>query len=53
MQKIFGSFTAALLILGVVSLSGCNTIGGAGKDIQKGGEAIEKCADGTAKPCKR
>ena len=26
-------------------LSGCNTIGGIGKDVKKGGEAIEKAAE--------
>ena len=34
------------LILGALSLllAGCNTIHGVGKDIEKGGEAIEKAA---------
>ena len=26
-------------------LAGCNTVEGAGKDIQKGGQAIERAAD--------
>jgi entericidin B len=30
--------------LAVAFLAGCNTIEGAGKDIQKGGQAIEKAA---------
>ncbi len=34
--------TAAVLGLG---LSSCNTVHGAGKDIQKGGQAIENSAD--------
>jgi len=29
----------------VLALAGCNTIEGLGKDIQKGGEKIEKAAD--------
>jgi predicted small secreted protein len=33
-----------LAIAGVISLSACNTIEGMGKDIKKGGEAIEKAA---------
>jgi predicted small secreted protein len=33
-----------LAIAGVFSLSACNTIEGMGKDIKKGGEAIEKAA---------
>lgn len=32
------------LLLGMASLSGCNTIEGMGKDIKKGGEIIEKAA---------
>ena len=29
----------------VFVLAGCNTVGGVGKDIKKGGEAIEKAAE--------
>lgn len=36
---------AALLALAMVGLSGCNTVEGFGKDVQKGGEAIEGAAD--------
>lgn len=31
-------------LIAVFQLSACNTIGGVGKDIQKGGEAIERSA---------
>jgi predicted small secreted protein len=34
----------ASAILALAFLAGCNTIEGAGKDIQKGGQAIEKAA---------
>ena len=34
----------AFAILALALLAGCNTIEGAGKDIQKGGQAIEKAA---------
>lgn len=34
-----------LLMMVVVSLSACNTVHGLGKDIEKGGEAIQKSAD--------
>jgi predicted small secreted protein len=35
-----------LCIVGMaLALSACNTIGGFGKDVKKGGEAIEKAAD--------
>ena len=35
----------ALILLSVFALAGCNTMEGLGKDIQKGGEKIEKAAD--------
>jgi len=34
----------ATLIASLFALAGCNTIEGVGKDIKKGGEAIEKKA---------
>ena len=37
------TFAAAFFVLG--ALAGCNTIEGVGKDIKKGGEAIEKKAN--------
>ena len=42
MKKILGSLIA-VLFLGMV-LSGCNTVKGAGQDIQSGGHAISKAA---------
>ena len=39
MKKIFAFIAMCAL------LAGCNTIEGVGKDIKKGGEAIEKAAD--------
>ncbi len=33
---------SALLLLVCFTLSACNTISGVGKDIEKGGEAIQK-----------
>lgn len=35
----------ALMILSIGTLAACNTIEGAGKDIESGGEAIEDAAD--------
>ncbi|WP_374336012.1 entericidin A/B family lipoprotein [Leeia sp.] len=32
------------LLAALLGLSGCNTVKGVGKDIQKGGEAIQKAA---------
>lgn len=36
--------SAIIALIAVFQLSACNTVGGMGKDIQKGGEAIEKSA---------
>jgi entericidin B len=35
---------AVSLMLAILMLAGCNTMEGMGKDIQKGGQAIEKAA---------
>lgn len=32
------------VILAALALAGCNTLEGVGKDVKKGGEAIEKAA---------
>lgn len=42
MNKIFA--VLALLVAGI-GLSACNTVEGAGQDIQRGGEAIEDTAN--------
>jgi len=42
MNKMFAVF---LMVASVFVLSACNTMGGAGKDIQKGGEKLENAAD--------
>ncbi|MCK7592225.1 entericidin A/B family lipoprotein [Pseudomarimonas salicorniae] len=46
MKRVLGS---ALLVLVILALAGCNTLQGAGKDIQKAGEAIERAAKGNKK----
>lgn len=38
MKKLFA------LMAVIAFLTGCNTVQGVGKDIQKGGEAVEKAA---------
>ena len=43
MRKFFYSTIASLLA--AAFLAGCNTMEGLGKDIKKGGEAIEQAAD--------
>ena len=41
-KRIFASLLAALYFVGVFgTLAGCNTMEGAGKDIEKGGKAIK------------
>jgi predicted small secreted protein len=35
----------ASILLAALALAGCNTVEGFGKDVKKGGEAIEKAAD--------
>ena len=40
------SFVAVVLgLFAAVMIAGCNTIGGIGKDVKKGGEVIEKAAE--------
>lgn len=45
--RIF-ALLALLAAAGVVA-AGCNTVKGAGKDIQKGGEAVEDAAESVEK----
>lgn len=40
---------ATLLVLATLFLAACSTVEGLGKDIQKGGEAIERAADKASK----
>ena len=45
MNKILSLFGFLLVaVLAVVSITGCNTMEGFGRDMQKAGEAIEKKA---------
>ncbi|HMV18247.1 MAG TPA: entericidin A/B family lipoprotein [Zoogloea sp.] len=37
-------FVALMGVFAVLLLTGCNTVHGIGKDIEKGGEAIQKVA---------
>jgi len=36
--------TLALLLLGTLALNACNTVNGAGKDVQKAGQSIERAS---------
>jgi entericidin B len=41
-RKIFASLLSTLLLAGVFgTLAGCNTVAGAGQDIEQGGKAIK------------
>ncbi len=41
-KKTFVSFLTACFLIGTLAaISGCNTVEGAGKDIEKGGKAIK------------
>lgn len=45
-MKVFTKLLLGSMALWMVlSVTGCNTIRGVGKDIKKGGEAIEKAAE--------
>lgn len=46
-MKTFKKVVAVLLISALIGIGmlGCNTFRGAGKDIQRGGEAVENAAD--------
>ncbi len=52
LRKLLGLFAAMALVTGSSLLSACNTMEGAGKDIEAGGKAIQKCADITDPSCK-
>lgn len=38
-------FTAFAMLCAMIFLTGCNTMKGAGQDIQRGGEKLEDAAD--------
>ncbi|HRK65767.1 MAG TPA: entericidin A/B family lipoprotein [Terricaulis sp.] len=45
MSKSISPLLAAAAILGVASLGACNTVQGAGEDLQQAGEHVEERAD--------
>lgn len=45
MSRKFASSLVALAALGSLSLAACNTVEGAGEDLQSAGEAIEETAE--------
>jgi predicted small secreted protein len=52
MNKLIATFATLLMLAGASSLVGCNTMQGAGKDVQASGKAIQKCADPNDSTCK-
>lgn len=42
MDKLIAGLFAATTLLGAVSLSGCNTVEGAGKDVERAGEKVQE-----------
>ena len=45
MRKLFAAFLLGAFALGLVGVSGCNTMAGAGKDVQRGGQKLENSAE--------
>lgn len=44
-QQTMKKLMAVLMVVGLVGgLAGCNTVAGAGKDVQRGGQAVEDAA---------
>jgi len=41
MAHLMKSLTTVLLVAGLLTLAGCNTVKGVGQDLQKAGSAIE------------
>ncbi len=38
------TFALMIAVLGLVALSGCNTVAGIGKDVQRGGQVLQDAA---------
>jgi len=45
MRMLKKAILTLVAVLVVLSVAGCNTVRGVGKDLKKGGEAIERAAD--------
>jgi predicted small secreted protein len=45
MRKLLSAVLLGAFVAGLVGLAGCNTMKGAGQDIQKGGQKLEDSAD--------
>lgn len=45
MKKSLGSLVAVAAVFALLSIAGCNTVEGAGKDVEAAGEAVQDAAD--------
>jgi predicted small secreted protein len=45
MRKLLSTVLLGAYVLGMLGMAGCNTMKGAGQDIQKGGQKLEDSAD--------
>jgi entericidin B len=45
MRKLLSAVVLGTFVAGLLGMAGCNTMKGAGKDIQRGGEKLENSAD--------
>jgi predicted small secreted protein len=54
-MKAVARLVAVAMVLALIGtgFSGCNTVRGAGRDIQKGGQVVEKAATKTARGTKK
>lgn len=52
MKTWIKGFVVALALPASLTLASCNTIHGAGQDIEQGGKAIQHCSDQDGNGCK-
>ena len=45
MRKLLSAVVLGAFVAGLVGMTGCNTMKGAGQDIQKGGQKLENSAE--------
>jgi predicted small secreted protein len=45
MRKLLSAVLLGTFAAGLLAMSGCNTMRGAGQDIQKGGQSLENSAE--------
>jgi predicted small secreted protein len=45
MRKLLSAVLLGTFVAGLLGMAGCNTMAGAGKDVQRGGQKLEDSAD--------